>query len=258
MGKYLPYANECIQKFKPAVEENAGIRLEDVVAKEAAEHPDFHTDYEFADYAAMFVDREYPGIIFVNEKKYDQLEDSLSEITLGITHELAHLAHAKLIQTEIARNILKKENGQCTLSSMQDAINYFNKYWKSQSFREGFAESISLKGLFNLYDRHTRNEALEQMISLASYKKFPKRLRPYEKGYKFYSKVMRVLQAGILEIARSPPINEIEVRIPLLYLLRRCPAKTIKTMPRLIAEDIKNKYQKAYYKFKCARNLVHL
>lgn len=257
MGKYLSFANECIQNIKPAIEKKTGTRLEDVVAKEASEYPSFHTDAELSEYAAMFVDGEYPGVIFVNERKYDKVEDSLSRIIFDVAHEIAHLAHAKLIQTEIARNILKKENGQCTLSSMQDAINYFNKYWKSQSFREGFAESISLKSLYPLYGKEVRDKVIDRMSWLGS-RNLPKACKAHARGYKFYSKVCAVSQAGILEIARSPPICELEVIIPLLYLLRRFPAKTIKKMPRLIAEDIKYKYQKAYYKYKHGRDLVHL
>lgn len=251
MGKYLSFVNECIQNFKPIIEEKTGIKLEDVIAREASEYPDFDTDDHSN--VPMFVDNDYPGTIFVNEEIYGKIEDHFSKMTLHTTHELSHLAHKKLIINLLKEKVLE----QNLQPPFKEARKIAYKYHKSKSFREGFAEWMSLKKLFNIYEKKIQNRAIEEMISILSGEGCPER-KSYERGYKFYDQVMKATCGEIFKVARSPPIYELEVRIPLLYLLRRFPAKTIKSMPRLVAEGIKKNYLKAYYRYKHGYNLVYI
>ena len=234
MGKYLSFANQCIQKFKPVIEEKTGIKLEDVIAKEASEYPLFDSNY--SPDALMFVVSGYDNSVFVNEKKYEEMGKSLNKIPGGVAHELAHLAHRKLIRK------VRESNPR------EDISRLVKRYKKSRSFREGFAEYMSHTYLNDIYDHKTYREVWKDMMWDACYRNFSPEDNPYERGYKFFRKVLSVIgKDKVFEVARSPPINELEVKIPLLYLLRRYPAQGVRNIPEFLTKAIRTKLLKRIY-----------
>jgi len=235
MGKYLSFANGCIQKFKPIIEERTGTKLENIIAKEESEYPGFAPEYHKN--TGMFVcSKNYPDAIFVHETIYDKNKNLLGTIPREITHELAHLVHRKIIYN------LKETNPR------EDISRLVKRYKKSKSFREGFAEYISLNYLADLYDNQTLKRVWGDLGWRASYLNFSPKFIPYERGYKFFRKVLSVVgKDKIFEVARSPPISEIEVKIPLLYLLRRYPAQGVKNIPKFFTRSIKTKIFKKKY-----------
>jgi len=235
MGKYLSFANQCIQKFKPVIEEKTGVKLEDVIGKEASEY--YKRDEDYSPDISMFVDMGCDNSIFVNEKRYEEMGDrSLYKIPRGVAHELAHLAHRKLIKK------VRETNPKADISRS------VKRYKKSESFREGFAEYMSLTYLNDAYDYETYREVWKDMMRNAGYDNFLPRGKPYERGYKFFRKVLSVIgKDKVFEVARSPPLNELEVRMPLLYLLRRYPAQGIRNIPKFFTKAIRTKLLKKIY-----------
>lgn len=234
MGEYLSFADKCIQKFKPIIEERTRTKLEDVIAKDICTMPDYVDDAYHG--TRMLVSHKCPDSIFVNQDDYERDKASFSEIPVGVAHELAHLAHRKLID--------KVREGD----KRADISGLVKRYRKSKSFREGFAEYTSLNHLIDVYDDEAVKKAAAAIGHIGGYSKFSREGKPYERGYKFFRKVLNVIgEDKVFDVARSPPIAELEVRMPILYLLRKYPAKGIKNIPKFLAKGIRTKILKTLY-----------
>lgn len=236
MGKYLSFAKQCLQDFQPKVEERTGIRLEELVVRDPTNIP-----YRFAlkgkdDDATMFTlpYHPYENIVFVNEKNCR--EDKLP-VPYGITHEIVHKVHDKMMEGEV-----KKTKGSKILRRLWNVWKY-KRFDKMRSFQEGFAEYVSLDYLVDIQNDHkTLREIAKKRRDLGSYSNFKPEGIPYERGYKFFRKVLYVIgEDNIFEVAKSPPMSEIEVKIPLLYILRKYPIKGIWYMPDFLFRSLKTK-----------------
>jgi hypothetical protein len=231
MGEYLHFANDMVQKLEPVIERRTGTRLENMLVEDSSAYAG--SDSDKLRNAYMFVNGAYPNTIFMNERRYDKEEDPFGAIPRGVTHELAHLAHRKLIEKVRETDI------------RADMSRLVKRYRKSRVFREGFAEYLSLDHLRDIYEYQTFKKVARDIRLVSSYYNSPDALRPYEQGYKFFKKVLSVIgKDKVFDIARSPPLYEAEVRMPLLYLLRRYPAKGIKNIPKFLIRNIKTKIYK--------------
>lgn len=232
-GLNIHYANQWVKEFKPRIEERTGIKLEDIVVRDIESDPEFDIDYHSD--ARMFVTPRYRNAIFMNEKKY---EDNYGFIPIDVAHELVHLAHDYLIREGIKKT-----------KFLPLKVWKIIQYYKLKSFKEGFAEYMSLDNLTNLYGGMYFDEELKRKGRiLSSYRDFPVKSKPYAQGYKFFKKVLSVIgKDKYLEVAKSPPISEIEVKIPLLYLLRRYPLQGVKNIPKFFTRSIKTKILKKKY-----------
>ncbi len=234
MGKYLSLANDRAQHFQPLIEQSTGIKLEDVVVKGSSEYPGIEQDKRSRQ-GLMFVSTEYPDTIFFNQKNYHEDGKSPTDITVseGIAHELSHLTHRQMVKEKWQRT--KKESAKARLSK---------RYWKSTSFREGFAEYMALTHLLtlNIYDEPEATKIAGKATLVGSSLNCSPAAKLHKRGYKFFRKVLSVIgQDKVYEVARSPPISEKEIKIPLLYLLRRYPIKGLKSIPKVIINNTKSK-----------------
>lgn len=123
-----------------------------------------------------------------------------------------------------------------------------NSLWKKKSFVEGFAEYMCLDNLLDVYDNKALKDVIERRDSISDYKHFSPEDKPYERGYKFFRKVLSIIgEDKVLEVAKSPPISEIEVRTPLLYRLRKYTTKGIKNTPKFLTRGMKTKILKKLF-----------
>jgi hypothetical protein len=222
MGKYLTLTQDYAQQFKPIIEERTGTNLEEILAKDICTKPNY-VDDDYHD-TLMLVDNRCPDSIFVNQDIYERDYKSVSTIPIDVAHELSHLVHYRIVD--------KKSK---------------NRYRKSRSFREGFAEYMAFDHLLDIYDREAFKEAVKTS-NRYHWDIFSKKLRHYERGYKFFRKVLGVIgRDKVFEVARSPPISEIEVKIPFLYLLRRYPAQGVRNIPNFFTKAIRTKILKKIY-----------
>lgn len=231
MGKHFSFAKQCVHRFKPVIEQMTGTKLEDIVVKHSSEYPRFKPCSDYFRRNLMFTPTDYPNTIFVTEKNFDKKKRLYALIPKFTSHELSHLVHDELIKEEL--QAIESESKKARL---------LNRYEKGESFREGFAEYMSLNHLRAIYEQQTLFELITEVNRLSSYGDFSSEFRPYERGYKFFRKVLSVIgRDKVFEVARSPPISEIEVRMPLLYLLRRYPGKGIRNAPKFFVKRIKTK-----------------
>jgi len=232
MGKYLDLANKYVKLLKPKIDKRMGIKLEDIIVKDASSYQPPLKPENFDDSRIlMFVDPKYfKDTIFMYENHYD--EHTLdSEINVCVAHELAHLVHNK-INKEKERELflgLKDVNDvseeDLALESKIIMEHYDNH--ERTSFLEGFAKYLSLDYILDLYDEKTQFFAKCVSIDLLRYKMHAQTPEDdYQIGYNFFKKILDIIgKEKFLEIARSPPMSETEIRAPLLYLLRKYPAK---------------------------------
>lgn len=236
MGEYFCFAKQCLQKFKPVIEQITGTKLEDIIVKHSFEYPGFKQYSDYFRNNLMFTAVDYPNTIFVNEENFDKQNKSFAQIRISLSHELSHLVHDELIKEEF--ETFESESKKETLLS---------RYCRSQSFCEGFAEYMSIDQLRRLYDQETLFELVTRMNRLSHYQDCSPEFTPYGRGHKFFRKVLSVIgKDKVFEVARSPPISEIEVRMPLLYLLRRYPTKGIRNIPKFFIKNMKTKITKNY------------
>jgi len=229
MGNYLSLANQYVQKLKPIIEEKTGIKLEDVIIQDSSQYPNRNLHPHLYG-APMFVSpAEYPNTIFVTDFNFDA-NVVFTSTPIDVVHELSHLIYLKLVVEQL-RTIKSKPSRERLI-----------KGWKSRLFKEGFAEYMSLDSLIDVYDDKTQyflnlyHDTLEPTDG------------PHKIGYKFFKNVLSVIgKDKVFEIARSPPISELEVGMPLLYLLRRYPAQGIRNVPKFLAKGVRTKILKTLY-----------
>lgn len=224
MGKYLSLTQDYVQQFKPIIEEKTGIQLEEIIVRNSSEYPNSNLHPHLYG-APMFVSpAEYPNTVFVKDHDPETANVIFASDPIDVVHELSHFIYLKLA-VEKLRTIKSKPSRERLI-----------KGWKSRSFKEGFAEYMSLDSLIDVYDDKTK-------YFLNSYHDdLEPRDGPHKRGYEFFRKVLGVIgKDKVFEVARSPPISEIEVRVPLLYLLRRYPAKGIRNAPKFFIKSIKTK-----------------
>lgn len=223
MGKYLSLIQDYAQQFKPIIEEKTGIKLEEIIVRNSFEYPNSNL-YPHLRGAPMFVAlAEYPNTVFVKDYDFENENVVFTSIHIGVAHELSHIIYLKLA-VEKLRTIKSKPARERLIKGL-----------KSTSFQEGFAEYMSLDSLTDVYDDKTK-------YFLNSYHDdLEPRNGPHKRGYEFFRKVLGVIgKDKVFEVARSPPISEIEVKIPFLYLLRRYPAQGIRNIPKFITRNIRN------------------
>jgi hypothetical protein len=238
MGKYLSLTEECVQILKPVIEERTGTDLGEIVVKTMRTLPDhYNKDHHDQSDFYMFARKggfirpkvREPEAIYVNEDVYET-ENAPEKIPRHVNHELAHFAYHKIVEKKI------KDKSSKLLSILGT-----RRCYRSKSFIEGFCEYLSLNYLTDLYDDQTCKEVWKNIMRNASYRNFSPEEVPYERGYKFFRKVLGVIgKDKVFEVARSPPISEIEVKIPFLYLLRRYPAQGIRNTPKFFTRNIRN------------------
>lgn len=229
MGKHLDLANEYVQWLKPRVEEKTWIRLDDIVVKDSSKYYPLveHEDNDSINPdTLMFICRSYPNTIFMPEDHYDK-NTLISEIYTSVAHEVAHLIHDIINKEEAAKLFpeLSEDNDlseEYALRELERMDKYLNNY-ERKSFQEGFAEYLSLDYILDIYDEKTQFFAKCKSTDLLRYKKIypgtPETI--YEIGYNFFKEVLGILgKDKFLKMARSPPISEIEVKMPFLYLSR--------------------------------------
>lgn len=221
MSTNLHYANQCAKEFKPIIEEKLGVKLEDMHSK-----PEYTTD-NYSD-RTMFVTPFYRNTIFMDEENCCSKWYSIAK---GVVHELSHLVHDQLI----------KEKGETIKSNLAKKW-FFGRYYTNRAFREGFCEYMSLTDLIDIYDEQDFRKVARSAGLTGGYFDFLPCFKPYETGYKFFRKVLGVIgKDKVLEVARSPPISEIEVKMPLLYLLRKYPQQAIRSIPKFLRENIRKR-----------------
>jgi len=227
------YARQWLQTLKPVVQERTGITLDEIVVKSMREFPWFSAN----DYSnvLMFVNRAdcCKNAIFVNGNNYK--EKGAGTIPLHVAHELSHLIHYEIIKEQVDKIRLPiYERWKMTR-------------YENESFMEGFAEYLSidyLAGADSWVDRLA--EIRKRKFNLyeeANYIPIPKPVS--YRGYKFFEKVLDVIgKDKVLEVARAPPLCELEMKNPLLYILRRYPIKGIRNIPKFAVKDIREKMRK--------------
>ncbi len=233
MGIYLSFANKCLQYLKPQVEKKFRTKLEDMVVKDSYDCPLFNQDPDYFSDNLMFVARDYPDTIFITEKNHDKKYILLSSIPRELNHELAHKVHHELITEEFL---------------VRDKTKSLKRYNKNKPFREGFAEFASLDYLTDIYDINELEQAKIREGVIGRYGKFSPKNEPYAQGYKFFRKVLSTIgKDKLLEVAKSPPISKVEVKFPILYLLRKYPSKGIKNIPKFLKHGLKTKVLRDQY-----------
>jgi len=235
MGQYLSFAKQCLKEIKPKVEERTGVKLEDLVVRDPSGIPEFSSEKD----SLMFITPYflYDDVVFVNEKNC--IKEQLPA-PLGITHELAHKVHEELI----GRELDKTEDSKFPKFFLN--MWKYRRYNKMISFKEGFAEYMALDHLSDIHDdAQTLQEITEERRNFGSYLSFGPRISPNEKGYKFFKKVLFAIgQDKVIDVASSPPMGEIEVNMPLLYVLRKYPLKGIWNIPKFFARSLTTKIVK--------------
>lgn len=209
MGNYTDLTKDYVRRFKPAVEEKAGLDLGELIVRERNPEID---EFDFP----MQADTENNTII-VSENVYKRnveimLQQGLSEkltdhnirfdIQHGSLHELSHLVHNKLISR------------------------YFLNKVFHVSFEEGFAVYTSLEYLSDIYDsdfkkniKNTKKFFNKPSKYLAVSLGFD--YDPFHRGYKFFKETLQTLgNDRLFEVGRTIPENEEELIKPGLYLKR--------------------------------------
>jgi hypothetical protein len=262
MGKCLDLTNKYVQWLKPQVEEKTGIRLENIVVNNISEHPKYGLE-KHPNNALMIVEWQMQDTVFMFENRYKN--KPIEHACLGLAHELSHLLHFKLLNEEDSKfePIESEYHSKAPLLSEKEYDKEYPKYKKkfdahierrksiqygfsNPKLSEGFAEYMSLDFFNYLYDSKTRNLALKQSAAFINHA--DENIPNSEIGYNFFRKVLSVIgRDKVFEVAKSPPISKIEVRMPLLYLLRRYPLQGVKNIPKFLTRSIKTKILKKKY-----------
>ena len=215
--KYFSAAENSIGRIKPVIEKRLGVELGDVHLREACTFNGYIDD--LFDDTYMFVNNKQPDTIYINGIEYESENAPTSKVAQHVAHELAHLAHLKLDKSSMKRN---------------------------KSFIEGFAEYLSLDELVDVYNSGEQEQVWQVRNKRSCYSK-DNPDNEYGRGYKFFRKVLNVLGSDKLEeVAVTHPLNDLEVNIPLLYLLRTNPVKTIPKIPFFAQKYVKAMKRKRF------------
>lgn len=248
MGEYIQLAQHYANKLKPLVERKVrktGIELEDIIIEDALSDVSSDHEADLSEGTSMYVRPFIPNRIYAYEQSLEKKKHPESFIPMAIIHELSHI---------VQDNLIKKRRWDLSQTSPRYARWFWNRYDKIHSFNEGFAEYMSLNYLADMYTdvlEKVKQEELEpRKANLSSYKKdFTHNLSANSiyraRGYKFFKNVISALgEEKLMEVASKPALHEIEIRIPLLYLMRNYPMKGIKNIPKLMYQSIKRRIKK--------------
>lgn len=217
MGKYLELAKQYGEKFKPVVGKEVRVNLEDIVVRDHIY--DYYT-HNMND-ASMYV---WPrgSTVYVYENNIGKKDEPESFTPVAVVHELLHITQDRLFEKKY-----EKLKAKPILSIYANWI--LRRYDKASAFHEGFAVYTSLNHMKEIYNQTIKKYTCKTENDLGPHN-FG-RTPIYIQGYKFFKKVLNTIGKDKLwEVATSPPLYKLEVRIPILYLLRQYPKEWIKSI----------------------------
>lgn len=232
-SKLIRLANEFSQKFKPRIEERVGVKLEDIPFLDINESPEMkdknlHLNGKMIIKFLHHKGEVYTPLVYVDEQKYRFDFIKRYHIARSVVHEISHFVHHKIFDREIER--LKQKlpyDSYEKVNSLDHIINERLKFIRARSFREGFAQYMSLDYLIGVYQ--FKNQLLNYMLiyERLRYSHAPDIIEPkndHRQGYLFFKKVMRKIGDGrLLEVAVTPSLNREEIQNPELYIKRNYP-----------------------------------